>query len=175
MRLEGKVAIVTGGASGIGAATCRFFAREGMKGVAVADINDELGTQVAHEIEEGGGHAFFVKLDVIDEQQWQDAAHEIEEGGGHAFFVKLDVIDEQQWQDAAIQYASEYIRVNSIHPGFADTGMTRELHAQPDERERRLSVTPLGRMGTPEDMAWGCVYLASWLRTSRASSPGRNS
>jgi NAD(P)-dependent dehydrogenase (short-subunit alcohol dehydrogenase family) len=134
MRLEGKVAIVTGGASGIGAATCRFFAREGMKGVAVADINDELGTQVAHEIEEGGGHAFF---------------------------VKLDVIDEQQWQDAAIQYASEYIRVNSIHPGFADTGMTRELHAQPDERERRLSVTPLGRMGTPEDMAWGCVYLAS--------------
>ena len=61
----------------------------------------------------------------------------------------------------AIQYASENIRSNSIHPGFADTGMTAELHAQPDEHARRISQTPLGRMGTPEDMAWGCLYLAS--------------
>jgi len=61
----------------------------------------------------------------------------------------------------AIQYAAENIRSNSIHPGFADTGMTAELHAQPDEHARRISQTPIGRMGTPEDMAWGCLYLAS--------------
>ncbi len=39
--------------------------------------------------------------------------------------------------------------------------MTAELHAQPEERARRIGLTPLGRIGTPEDMAWGCVYLAS--------------
>ena len=61
----------------------------------------------------------------------------------------------------AIQYAAENIRSNSIHPGFADTGMTAELHAQPAEHARRISQTPIGRMGTPEDMAWGCLYLAS--------------
>ena len=39
--------------------------------------------------------------------------------------------------------------------------MTAELHAQPDEYARRISQTPIGRKGTPEDMAWGCLYLAS--------------
>ena len=39
--------------------------------------------------------------------------------------------------------------------------MTAELHAQPEERARRTALTPLGRIGQPEDMAWGCVYLAS--------------
>ena len=39
--------------------------------------------------------------------------------------------------------------------------MTKDLHAQPGERERRIALIPLGRMGLPEDMAWGAVYLAS--------------
>ncbi|HWT79399.1 MAG TPA: SDR family NAD(P)-dependent oxidoreductase, partial [Candidatus Methylomirabilis sp.] len=41
-RLAGKVAVVTGGASGIGAATCRLFAREGAAGTVIADINESV-------------------------------------------------------------------------------------------------------------------------------------
>jgi NAD(P)-dependent dehydrogenase (short-subunit alcohol dehydrogenase family) len=52
-RLEGKVAIVTGGASGIGAATCRRFVQEGAR-VVVADINDDAGTAFARELGAGG-------------------------------------------------------------------------------------------------------------------------
>ena len=72
-RLSGKVAIVTGGASGIGAATCRLFAQEGAKGVVVADINEELGMAVANEIQGQGSDAFFILLDVSEEQQWIEA------------------------------------------------------------------------------------------------------
>jgi len=69
-RLSGKVAIVTGGASGIGAATCQLFAKEGAKGVVIADINEELGGEVADQIREQGGDAFYIFLDVSEEQQW---------------------------------------------------------------------------------------------------------
>jgi len=62
---------------------------------------------------------------------------------------------------AAIQYADVNIRVNSVHPGFVDTPMTDGLHSQPGVREERVARTPLGRMGVPEDIAYGILYLAS--------------
>jgi 3alpha(or 20beta)-hydroxysteroid dehydrogenase len=62
---------------------------------------------------------------------------------------------------AAIQYAKEGIRVNGVFPGFVETGMTREFHAQPGVREERIGLTPLGRLGAPEDIAPGILYLAS--------------
>ena len=62
---------------------------------------------------------------------------------------------------AAVSYATDGIRVNSVHPGFADTPMTLELHGRPGVREERESLTPLGRLGTAEDIAWGILYLAS--------------
>ena len=64
MRLKNKVAIVTGGASGIGAATCRLYAQEGAAGSVVADINEEAGQSVADNIVQAGGEAIFVLLDV---------------------------------------------------------------------------------------------------------------
>lgn len=61
---------------------------------------------------------------------------------------------------AAIQYAPEGIRVNSIHPGVIDTGMVDE--EVPDEfRPVLIAATPLGRMGTPEEIAYGALFLAS--------------
>jgi NAD(P)-dependent dehydrogenase (short-subunit alcohol dehydrogenase family) len=71
---------------------------------------------------------------------------------------------------AAIQYAPDKIRVNSVHPGFVDTPMTRPGHSNPEVAKHRLDVTPLGRFGTPADIAAGCLYLAcdesSWVTGS---------
>jgi NAD(P)-dependent dehydrogenase (short-subunit alcohol dehydrogenase family) len=62
---------------------------------------------------------------------------------------------------AAIQYAPDKIRVNSVHPGFVDIPMTKPGHSNPDVVRKRMEATPLGRFGTPADIAAGCLYLAS--------------
>ena len=64
-------------------------------------------------------------------------------------------------KSTALQYARENIRVNSVHPGYADTPMTREVFAPERVREALLRRTPMRRLGTAEDIAWGIVYLAS--------------
>lgn len=69
MRLESKIAIVSGAASGIGAATARRFGREGAA-VVVADFLD--GETVAEAIRQAGGQAVFERLDVTDEQNWRE-------------------------------------------------------------------------------------------------------
>jgi len=72
MRLEGKVAIISGGARGQGAAEAKMFAREGAK-VVFGDILDEDGKKVEAEINEIGGDAVYVTLDVTDEDSWRQA------------------------------------------------------------------------------------------------------
>jgi NAD(P)-dependent dehydrogenase (short-subunit alcohol dehydrogenase family) len=72
VRLENKVAIITGGASGMGASAARIFAREGAR-VIIADVLAPEGEQIADEIVSSGGEARFVALDVTDESQWQAA------------------------------------------------------------------------------------------------------
>lgn len=71
MRLQDKVAIVTGGASGMGAATAHLFAREGAK-VIVADVLEEEGRAVAESIKSNRGEARFQRLDVAEED-WEAA------------------------------------------------------------------------------------------------------
>ena len=66
MRLDGKVAIVTGGAAGIGRAICQLFADEGAR-VVVADIDADGGRETARSIVSAGGSALFVKTDVSRE------------------------------------------------------------------------------------------------------------
>jgi NAD(P)-dependent dehydrogenase (short-subunit alcohol dehydrogenase family) len=70
--LDGKVAFITGAASGIGRAAALRFAREGAK-VAVADTDVEDGTKVAREIERAGGKAIFTACDVSDDGQVKEA------------------------------------------------------------------------------------------------------
>ena len=64
-RLDGKIALISGAASGMGAAQSRLFAREGAR-VVGGDIQEELGRQVFSEISAEGGDAIFVRLDVTD-------------------------------------------------------------------------------------------------------------
>ena len=67
MRLKDKVAFISGGARGMGAAEGRIFAQEGAK-VVLGDLREELGREVAREICESGGEAIFVHLDVASEE-----------------------------------------------------------------------------------------------------------
>jgi len=69
MRLANKVAIVSGAASGMGAATARRFAKEGAK-VVIADMLEGEGKIVAGEIENAGGTAVYMALNVTDEANW---------------------------------------------------------------------------------------------------------
>ncbi|HEV8308588.1 MAG TPA: glucose 1-dehydrogenase [Methylomirabilota bacterium] len=232
-RLAGKVALVTGGASGIGAATCRRFATEGAAGVVIADVNDAGGQALAGELAAAGGQVVFRHLDVTREAEWVEAIREVitrygrldvlvnnagrggpggrpvvehttEEGWGLLFDVNakgvflgtkhaipamrktgggsvINVVSIYSLvgsrfgtayhsskgaaraftKAAAVQYAPEGIRVNAVHPGFVETPMTAELHAQPGVRDERIALTPLGRLAVPEDVAWGILYLAS--------------
>ena len=61
----------------------------------------------------------------------------------------------------AVQYASDGIRANSVHPGIIVTAMTEELLADEDQRAQRLTGTPIGRLGTVDDVAYGVLFLAS--------------
>ena len=229
MRMENKVALISGGARGMGAVEAKLFVSEGAK-VVIADVLEEEGRKTEAEINETGGECLFVKLDVTSEADWQRAV-----ASTVARFGKLDVLvnnagiyrthlveetTSEEWDQVmdinakgvflgtkhaipemrkagggsiinissvaglvgslessaynaskgavrlltkttAIQYAKEGIRANSIHPGTIETMMTAPMLAEEAYRQDRLTKTPLGRFGQPEDVAYAALYLAS--------------
>jgi cyclopentanol dehydrogenase len=86
MRLEDKVAIISGAARGMGAEEARLFAREGAR-VVVADVLDGEGRQVEAEIRDTGGDAIFMHTDVIVEEEWRRTVRETVARHG-----KLDIL-----------------------------------------------------------------------------------
>lgn len=110
-RLSGKVAIVSGGAQGMGAEIARLFAAESAR-VVLGDILDEKGREVAAAI---GDNALYVHLDVRDEGQWQAAVSAATER-----FGKLDIL------------------VNNA--GVVHFGATEELEKQDAERVLAVNV-----------------------------------
>ena len=241
MRLEGKVAIISGGARGQGAAEARLFAREGAA-VIIGDILDDDGLKLEAEIRETGGLATYVHLDVTQNDQWESAVSRAVseygkldilvnnagitgmEGGDSPASAKIDGTDTVQWgrildvngkgvflgtraaipamraagggsiinissiagmiaigpgsgrsasyaaskgavrlltKSSAVQYGPENIRCNSVHPGFIVTPMTQPFLDQPGGREWGLNQGALNRLGTPEDIANGVLFLAS--------------
>ena len=86
MRLAGKVALISGAASGMGQSEATIFAREGAQ-VMVGDILEAEGRDVVDRIAKAGGQARFVTLDVTNEQSWQDAV-----AAAVAAFGKLDIL-----------------------------------------------------------------------------------
>src|SRR5919108_391660 len=229
-RLDGKVALISGGARGQGAAEAKLFAREGAH-VVFGDVLDEDGRHVEAEIRTAGGNATYVHLDVTREDDWRAAVALAEHTYGrlnvlvnNAGIVIRRSIEETTEDDldrilavnlkgvflgtkhaipamrhtgggsiinisstaglvgspggssayiatkggvrlftkaTAIQHAKDNIRCNSIHPGPIATEMIKDTLENPDLWAERLRRLPIGRAGTPEDVAYGVLYLAS--------------
>lgn len=218
MRLQGKVALITGAAGGIGKAVTELFAREGAI-VFASDIK-------APEALAAG--VVTMPLDVTSEEAWERGVDTVIEKSGRidvlinnagviayeplhelemAAWMRMIAVDQTGvflgmretvrvmrkqrsgsivnissiWgsaavagahsyhavkgavrimsKNAAMTYATEGIRVNSVHPGFIHTPLT-DAQA-PDLNEVVIAATPMKRGGTPMEIAYGCLFLAS--------------
>lgn len=219
MRLDGKIAIVTGASRGIGLGIVEKFVKEGATVFAGSTSNPD-------GIYPDGVTG--VKLDVASEADWEAVTKQVLDAHGHIDVLinnagiiayeplhelKLDdwhrvvavnqtgvylgmraVIPSMQskksgsivnvssiWgsaavpgahayhatkgavlmmtKNAAITYVGDGIRVNSMLPGFIDTPLTQSQ--DPDVNKYVVGLTPMGRAGTPEEIANGCVFMAS--------------
>ena len=86
MRLEGKVAFISGGARGMGACEAQLFASEGAR-VAIGDVLEDEGRRLAAAIGEAGGECLFLPLDVTSQSQWESAIAAVV-----ARFGRLDIL-----------------------------------------------------------------------------------
>lgn len=233
-RVSGKVAIVTGGALGIGKAAAKMLAKEGAK-VAVTDVLGKQLEQTVGEITKAGGVAKGWRLDVADEPQVKTVFAEVVAafGGLHVLVNNAGIsgvnkptheVTSQEWDKVmavnvkglffctkhaipymkkagrasiinlssiyglvggpdvppyhaskgavrlmtktdAMLYASDQIRVNSIHPGYIWTPMVENFLKQMGNVEQGKKAAgalhPLGHIGEPDDVAYGILYLAS--------------
>jgi len=90
MRLESKVALITGGYGGMGRASARLFAKEGAT-VFIAGRNEERGDALAAEINTAGGKAHFVELDVVNQDRWDAAVVRVKELAG-ALHILMNIV-----------------------------------------------------------------------------------
>ena len=229
-RLENKVALISGGSRGMGAAEAEIFAAEGAH-VVIADILEDEGRKTASKIAETGARCLFTNLDVLKASDWESAISTVTSA-----FGKLDILvnnagvtsrmmlletSEPEWdrvmdintkgtflgiktaipamrysgggsivnissqmglvgadyispqyqaskgavriltKSVAIQYASDNIRCNSIHPAPIETDMTADIRDDADSFQDMLRRIPMGRYGKPEEVAYAVLYLAS--------------
>ena len=226
-RLDGKVALISGGARGQGATAAKRIVAEGGKAV-IGDILDDEGKALAKEL---GDDGLYAHLDVTNEDDWRSAVADTEQAFGrldvllnNAGILKFGKLEEMTLDEymqvinvnqvgvflgmkaaapamkrtgggsiinissveglrglprltaysaskfavrgmsksAAVELGKHKIRVNSIHPGFIDTPMTRAQGLENiDVDELFKSGVPMRRAGTPDDIVNMVVFLAS--------------
>lgn len=103
MRLKDKVALITGGGSGIGYQTALLFAKEGAA-VVVVDINDEAGNNTVQEIQESGGQAVYVNANVADASDCERMIQTAEDTYGHLHIL---------FNNAGISHAQDDDAINT--------------------------------------------------------------
>lgn len=229
MKLDGKVALVTGAASGIGRAVAATFAREGAR-VIVVDRDAVAGAETVGEIVARGGRALFEGVDIAQAEQVRSLMDRVRERDGvldilvsNAGIMICKTIEETSEDDwdrlsgvnlrgtfltlkyggplvrrpggailttgsidglygapenaayaatkggiiamsraASLDYAKVGIRLNCLCPGWIDTPMNDPyFRDNPAERERAVRLQPVGRLGTPQDIADAALFLAS--------------
>ncbi|GIO62310.1 SDR family NAD(P)-dependent oxidoreductase [Paenibacillus cineris] len=228
-RVQGKVAIVTGAAGGMGKADAVLLAQEGAK-VVVTDIQEDKIQAVVEEIKQQGGEAIGFRHNVTSEEEWQHIVDEtvkafgtidvLVNNAGISLAKSLVDTSMQDWDKVmsinltgsflglkyvvpvmqrggggsiinissiagltgsngagpytaskgavrmltkavAVDYGKDNIRCNSIHPGYIETPMTEGLFANDQMTVWFRSKTPLPRLGKPENIAAGVLFLAS--------------
>jgi len=128
-RLDGKVAVVTGGSQGMGASHARKMAEEGAT-VVITDIIEEAGKKVAEEI---GGNAFFMKLNVAKEDEWKSTASEIVRrfgkidilvnNAGIGIFKRIDEITSNEFEKTMMINAfSVFYSLKAVVPFMKEKG-----------------------------------------------------
>ena len=81
--------------------------------------------------------------------------------GGSAFYCAAKGAVVNLTREMAIDYASKNININAIAPGIIESDMTKPFLSDQAAAKSFLDQTPVGRIGKPEDIGWGAVYLAS--------------
>jgi NAD(P)-dependent dehydrogenase (short-subunit alcohol dehydrogenase family) len=102
MRFTDRIALVTGGAAGIGRATALAFAREGAR-VVVADVETRTGMETTRMIQDGGGEAVFVQADVSKSADWQRLL-----GEAIARYGRLDVLFNNAGIEGTLATTADY-------------------------------------------------------------------
>ena len=176
MRLEGKVALISGAAAGVrgelmgfGGASAWMFLREGAR-VMLGDINEELGERSASQMRDDGYDARFVRLDVTREQDWVDAVKATVDA-----FGKLDVLvnnagtgAQQNVEDTTVEIWDGQM---NVHAKGAFLGMK---HAIPEMRRAGggsiVNISSInGLVGSPTSTAYHAAKAAVRLLTKNAA------
>ncbi len=113
MRLQDKVAIITGAGQGIGRAYANRFAREGAK-VAIAEINEEIGRRTEEEVNKAGSQALYVKTDVSREESCREMAAKVAERFGRIDILMNNaaIFHGLNTQDSSLAYFNKILSVN---------------------------------------------------------------